>query len=775
MDNNNSEFKSNDHKFQQQKSICIELNDDINGVVFNGGRRRSNAFSFSSDTRSVAENDECIDDTKYESLVSNTVQVIKHRDFVDEFRPKRDIDLFKADPHVILDCQEYNLEAIIHKMISHLSDNESNEGLYEAKKTLFADGNQLLRNTIQGMYGLSSDEHFQYDQSWLCTFCSLPSLSKRKVCIARLRHPTNLGITSHDVIFFILILVPIYEKATKSAEEASRTFGTIFADINFRQKLINATNEQQFIDLIAKRAHNLSENAFSKYNFLQKIAEKETRSRLSFGKGIIENVSRRLKYYYSDYVDGFVGPKTLHKTISTTISLYFACLLPCIAFGVLDDKNTNHMIDTRRALIGQTIGGAVFALIGGQPLVIIMTTAPLCLYIKVVYDISLDLEVNFYDMFACVGLWNTLFVLLYAVFDVSVLMRWCSRSTEEIFSLFIFFAFSVDAIKECVKNFQTYYCVNECLNNNTKSMDITSDCLQQNSILFLFLMLATVWLAQTIYNFNKTPYLSGNKRELLADYALPLSVIAFSFVGTFLFRDIKAEPFKISDSFEFKSASFTTLTAESVFVAMVNNPNNNLKKGSAYDWDLLVVAILNGFLSIFGMPWMHGILPHSPLHARSLADVEQRVTDGYVHDIIIKVRETRVTGLAIHILIGLSLFLIPHPLDYIPVSVLSGLFLYCAFASLRGNSFFERILLFLTEQTAYPPNHYVRRCPQRKIHIFTFVQLIQLVILCFFGFAPWAYVQMAFPIIIAILIPIRFLLMPMFLEKQYMDAIDGYH
>jgi sodium borate transporter 11 len=137
---------------------------------------------------------------------------------------------------------------------------------------------------------------------------------------------------------------------------------------------------------------------------------------------------------------------------------------------------------------------------------------------------------------------------------------------------------------------------------------------------------------------------------------------------------------------------------QNISAAMVNNPNNNLKKGSAYHWDLLIVGSLNAFLSIFGLPWMHGILPHSPIHARSLADVEQHVDDGHVREIVIRVRETRVTGLLTHVLIGLSLFLIPHPLDYIPVSVLNGLFLYCAVATLRGNSFFERILLFVTEQ-----------------------------------------------------------------------------
>lgn len=136
--------------------------------------------------------------------------------------------------------------------------------------------------------------------------------------------------------------------------------------------------------------------------------------------------------------------------MATIWSLYLAILLPCIAFGVRDSNNTSGKIDAKRALIGQTIGGLVFALFGGQPLVVIMTTAPLCLYTKVVFDISDSLGVDFYDMFACTGLWNAVFVILYALFDVSYLMKWCTRSTEEIFGLFSFFAFLIDPIKDCI-------------------------------------------------------------------------------------------------------------------------------------------------------------------------------------------------------------------------------------------------------------------------------------------------------------------------------------
>ena len=69
------------------------------------------------------------------------------------------------------------------------------------------------------------------------------------------------------------------------------------------------------------------------------------------------------------------------------------------------------------------------------------------------------------------------------------------------------------------------------------------------------------------------------------------------------------------------------------------------------------------------------MLPHSPLHAGSLADIEEQVEEGHLREVIVNVRETRVTGIASHILVLGSLLLVPYPIAYIPKAVLNGLFL----------------------------------------------------------------------------------------------------
>jgi len=73
------------------------------------------------------------------------------------------------------------------------------------------------------------------------------------------------------------------------------------------------------------------------------------------------------------------GPQ---KVLSTVVFLYFACLLPSIAFGVLNSKVTNDQISVSKAVASQCLGGLFFSIFAGQPLIVVMTTAPITLYVK---------------------------------------------------------------------------------------------------------------------------------------------------------------------------------------------------------------------------------------------------------------------------------------------------------------------------------------------------------------------------------------------------------
>ena len=40
------------------------------------------------------------------------------------------------------------------------------------------------------------------------------------------------------------------------------------------------------------------------------------------------------------------------------------------------------------AIMGQTMGGILFSILAGQPLIVIMTTAPIALYIKIIVAVA---------------------------------------------------------------------------------------------------------------------------------------------------------------------------------------------------------------------------------------------------------------------------------------------------------------------------------------------------------------------------------------------------
>lgn len=334
------------------------------------------------------------------------------------------------------------------------------------------------------------------------------------------------------------------------------------------------TTGQQAVEMVQLKVSELNKSIQFKEKHQKDVDCRFILKHIEFGKGLLDDFVNRARHYPSDFRDAFLGPpKTIQKTIATIWFLYFGILLPTIAFSALNTTQTGgHMGDLRKAIIGQAIGGLTFALLGGQPLVIIMTTAPLCLYTKVINKMCVDYGFYFPAMYAAVGLWNCFFLLIYSLFGFSKLMKWCTRSTEEIFALFIVIAFITDAGKDLMKNFHKYYYSPACqfasnsgfgsnqsailtnafnytdsttqsFNNQVASLIPSLDessyiCRRETSLLFLLLMLGTLWLATTLYKFNKTPFLEAGKRELLADYALPTAVIVMSFLGSFIFDDI---------------------------------------------------------------------------------------------------------------------------------------------------------------------------------------------------------------------------------------------
>uniref|UniRef100_A0A672HVS3 Bicarbonate transporter-like transmembrane domain-containing protein n=1 Tax=Salarias fasciatus TaxID=181472 RepID=A0A672HVS3_SALFA len=729
-------------------------------------------------------------------------QYVKLMNFQEEVRAHRDLDGFLARASILLDETAASLDDVLKRMLHHVGqDSHASEpgcNFEEVMSMLFTDagpmqGVHLLSETIQGVTATATG--VQYQQSWLCILCNVKHLQRRHVCISRLERPQNWGENCCEVRYVILILAPLKMKSTKTAMELGRTFATLFSDISFRQKLLETKTQEEFKEALVFQRHQLT--ATNQQPIVLGKEETDPRSHKPLkcqdffraGRGIYEDLRRRLPFYPSDFTDGIVGSnKTLLKYMTTAIFLYIAILLPAIAFGSLNDESTRGEIDVRKTIIGQSIGGVIYSLFAGSPLVIPLTTAPLAIFISVIRGICDDYDLDFAAFYACIGLWNCLFLILGGIFNVSLLMKLFKRSTEEVIALFISIAFVVDAVKGTVKSTSTLL---SSPGNRSEAAVAAAElaltalpeslihCTRERPLLCLLLMMGTLWMGYTLYQFKRSPFLHAKVREVLSDCALPISVLLFSFIGSYLFSDIKRE-FRLTFHPTFhQSFTFTRISRlsamnvvsamglgfllallifidQNIVVSLTNAPENRLLKGTAYHWDLMLSGLINILMSVLGLPWMHAAFPHSTLHVRQLAFVEQRVEGGHLYETIVQVKETRLTSLAANIFIGVSVLLLPVPLQWIPKPVLYGLFLYIALTSIDGNQMCDRMALLLKEQTSYPPTHYIRKVPQRKIHYFTFLQMMQLLVLCTFGMYPIPYMKMIFPLVMILLIPIRY-------------------
>ena len=164
------------------------------------------------------------------------------------------------------------------------------------------------------------------------------------------------------------------------------------------------------------------------------------------GKGLKEDVTRRFPYYLEDFTDGYKGENTLSKVFATTFFLYFAVLLPALATGVLNAIFTQDKIGVYQVLLSEIIGGFSWTFLSGQPLVIISNTLVVAFYNKVIHDLAADLEVDFFGLYACSGLWGSLFLILYSIFNLSDLMKHLKKSIKDIYTTFVVLAFVRSAI-----------------------------------------------------------------------------------------------------------------------------------------------------------------------------------------------------------------------------------------------------------------------------------------------------------------------------------------
>ncbi|XP_058271450.1 electrogenic sodium bicarbonate cotransporter 1 isoform X2 [Hemibagrus wyckioides] len=189
---------------------------------------------------------------------------------------------------------------------------------------------------------------------------------------------------------------------------------------------------------------------------------------------------------------------------------------------------------------------------------------------------------------------------------------------------------------------------------------------------------------------------------------------------------------------------------QQITAVIVNRKENKLKKGAGYHLDLFWVAVLMIVCSFMGLPWYVAATVISIAHIDSLK-METETSAPGEQPKFLGVREQRVTGVSVFLLTGLSVFMAPV-LKFIPMPVLYGVFLYMGVASLNGVQFMDRLKLFLMPAKHQPDLIYLRHVPLRRVHLFTFVQILCLALLWILKSTVAAII---FPVMILALVAVR--------------------
>ncbi|XP_078183671.1 sodium-driven chloride bicarbonate exchanger isoform X27 [Callithrix jacchus] len=302
----------------------------------------------------------------------------------------------------------------------------------------------------------------------------------------------------------------------------------------------------------------------------------------------------------------------------------------------------------------------------------------------------------------------------------------------------------------------------------------------------VILFFSTVTLSATLKQFKTSRYFPTKVRSIVSDFAVFLTILCMVLIDYAI--GIPSPKLQVPSVFKptrddrgwfvtplGPNPWWTVLAAiipallctilifmdQQITAVIINRKEHKLKKGCGYHLDLLMVAVMLGVCSIMGLPWFVAATVLSITHVNSLK-LESECSAPGEQPKFLGIREQRVTGLMIFILMGSSVFM-TSILKFIPMPVLYGVFLYMGASSLKGIQFFDRIKLFWMPAKHQPDFIYLRHVPLRKVHLFTIIQMSCLGLLWIIKVSRAAIV---FPMMVLALVFVRKLMDLLFTKRE---------
>ncbi|NXT59045.1 B3A2 protein, partial [Pluvianellus socialis] len=521
---------------------------------------------------------------------------------------------------------------------------------------------------------------------------------------------------------------------------------------HFQREMLKKREEQERRLLLEPKSPE--EKALLKLKVVEGEGEEEDdplrRTGRPFG-GLIRDMRRRYPKYLSDFRDA-LNP----QCIAAVIFIYFAALSPAITFGGLLGEKTQDLIGVSELIISTSLQGVLFCLLGAQPLLVIGFSGPLLVFEEAFFTFCTSNELEYLVGRVWIGFWLILIVLVMVAFEGSFLVRFVSRFTQEIFAFLISLIFIYETFSKLAKIFQEHP-LHGCLRangtgaeaeawrnastapaNGTAGRAAAKVTGQPNTaLLSLVLMAGTFFIAFFLRKFKNSRFFPGRIRRLIGDFGVPIAILVMVLVD-YGIQDTYTQKLSVPSGFSVtapdkrgwvinplgEKSDFPVwmmvasgLPAVLVFILIfmetqittliISKKERMLQKGSGFHLDLLLIVAMGGFFALFGLPWLAAATVRSVTHANALTVMSKAVAPGDKPKIQ-EVKEQRVTGLLVAVLVGLSI-VIGDLLRQIPLAVLFGIFLYMGVTSLNGIQFYERLQLLLMPPKHHPDVTYVKK------------------------------------------------------------------
>ncbi|RXW22878.1 hypothetical protein EST38_g2990 [Candolleomyces aberdarensis] len=362
----------------------------------------------------------------------------------------------------------------------------------------------------------------------------------------------------------------------------------------------------------------------------QRLAEKVTKTpRLTswpkrLGRGIIHDIRARTPYYWSDWKDAWN-----YRVVPATALIFFANVLPGIAFS-LDLIETTHLYGVSEVLLSSFMAAFIFSVFGAQPLTIAGVTGPITVFNKTIYHIleREDSPPNYLHFIGWVYLWAAIFHWVTAILNWCDFLKYVTLFSCDTFGFYVAWVYLQYGIQVLTRQFPS---------------DPSSES-EQGAIVGILLALLMFGTSFVFNIFARSPLFHRHVRRFLADYGMPISLIASSamaYWGRFNFAD----PSTLPTGRAFQPAAdrewlvrFWQLEGKWVGIAlpfgvilwilfffdhnvsslMAQGIEFPLRKPPGFHYDFFLLGVTTFIAGLLGLPAPNGLIPQAPIHTQSL-------------------------------------------------------------------------------------------------------------------------------------------------------------